>query len=145
MSYTKTDQTPFAGNLAAGETVVALDTGDLVATQCSADRNAMSNLMVFVPSARWVDTAGVTRHDTTTRAVAVAQSLTISPDDVNRLGADVVTRQCLMLVLGEPLAPDPDHPETNLLHWSDSLIAQCNIRNAIAAASVIAPGAEEVL
>lgn len=141
MSYTKRTDIPCA----AIETVVQLDSGPLVAVQCPADRNGMSNMMVFSPAARWVDALGTTKLDSSGREVRVAQSLTISPDDVTRLGANVVTRECLMLVLGEPLTPDPAHPDVTLFPWSTALVAQCSIRNAIASASVTAPDAGEVL
>lgn len=141
MSYTKRTDTPCA----AAETVVQLDSGQLVAVQCIASRTTGGDMLVFTASARWVDAQGVTQCDSNGREVSVAFPTTLSPEDVTRLGAGVITKECLMLVLGEPLTPDPDHPEVTVIRWAAALVAQCSIRNAIASASVTAPDAGEVL
>lgn len=141
MSYTKRTDIPCE----SAETVVQLDdTSALVAVQCGAER-AMSNQVVFTPAARWIDATGVTKADGAGRNVAVVKSLSLSPEDVTRLTATAVVKECLLLVLGEPLTPDPADPSITLIPWSPALVAQCSIRNAIASASVTAPDAGEVL
>jgi hypothetical protein len=141
MSYTKRNDIPCAD----GELVLQLDTGDLVAAQCPSSRDSMSNQVVFLPSARWIDDAGKARVDTQGRAVAVSYPQTMMPDEVTRIGATAVVKECLLLVLGEPLTVNPEHPEITLIPWSADTVAQCSVRNAIAAASVAAPSASEVL
>jgi hypothetical protein len=67
------------------------------------------------------------------------------PDAVERITVNATVKECLLLVLGEPLTPDPADASVTLLRFSGDNIAQCSIRNAIAAASVTAPAAQEVL
>lgn len=141
MAYTKKTDL----QCASGETVVLLDSGQYVAVQCTATRNADSNLMEFVPSARWIDETGVTKTDPAGKDVATVKTLTMSPDTVAAMTPDAVVKECLLLVLGETLTTDPNTPGVTLIQWSVDIISQCSIRNAIAAASVTAPAASEVL
>ena len=141
MSYTKRTDIP----VQAGEIALELDDGNLVAVQCPAERNPQSNSMVFTSSARWIDAAGAQKFDPAGRAVATAKTHNAGNEQVAALGASVIVRECLYLVSGEPLTPDPDHPEINLLMFGADNIAQCSIRNAIASASVAAPDASAVL
>lgn len=125
--------------------VKLLDSDDLVAVQCTTSRNPDSNMSLFIPAARWIDEQGATQVDGGGRNVATVKTLSMSPADVNRLGADAVVKECLLLVLGEPLTADPSVEGATLLRWSDDVVAQCSIRNAIAAARVSAPAASDVL
>jgi hypothetical protein len=69
----------------------------------------------------------------------------MSPDDVTSLTPGAIVRECLYLVLGEPLTADTTTPDVTLIAWSADVVAQCSIRNAIASASVVTPTASEVL
>jgi len=135
-----------------GETVVKLtDSGQLVAVQCTMARDDKTNMVILVPSARWIDATATVLRDSSGRPVSTVKSLTISPDDVARLGgASVVMRECQLLVLGEPLTPDttndPDGSAgLTIIPWSADIVQQCSIRNAIAAAQVTAKAATDVL
>jgi len=141
MSYTKETGIPCA----EGETVVRLDSGDLVAVQCTVARAPDTNQTLFMPAARWIDAQGATQVDAGSRNVATVKTLSMSPDDVTRLGTSVVTKECLLLVLGEALTADPANADLTIIPWSADIVSQCSIRNAIAAARVIAPAASDVL
>lgn len=142
MAYTKQTDVPCA----SGETVVLLDSGHLVAVQCTATRNPSTNMIDLVPFARWIDAQGVTKADGNGSDVTTVKTVSMSPDDVARLGgADTVRKECQLLVLGEPLTLDPANAGMTIIPWSADVVAQCSIRNAIAAASVTAPAASDVL
>lgn len=142
MAYTKETGIPAAD----GETIVRLaDTGDLVAVQCAIARDDKTNRVTFMPAARWINALGVTQADSGGRNVATVNTVSLTPDDVTRLGRDAVMRECQLLVLGEALTPDPTTPDVTIIPWSADVVAQCSIRNAIAAASVSAPAASDVL
>jgi hypothetical protein len=141
MSYTKRPDIA----LPSGETVVELDDGNLVAVQCPVARDPQSNATVFSAAARWIDASGAQRMDDAGHMVATAKTHSANAEQITALGANVIARECLYLVLGEPLTPDPEYPELNLMKFSTANIAQCSIRNAIASASVAAPDAGEVL
>ncbi|MEO7466712.1 MAG: hypothetical protein ABIV36_06855 [Sphingobium limneticum] len=132
-----------------GETAVQLDTesSDLVAVSCPSERDALSNTVNFSPRARWIDGAGVTRTDSAGRDVTTTLTHGMAADRVNELGSAVVVKECLLLVLGEPLTPDPEpeHAGVTLIPWSADVVARCSIRNAIASASVAVPSAGDVL
>jgi hypothetical protein len=142
MSYTKPTGIPCE----AAETVVQLDdSAAYVAVQCITQRDPLSNTPIFAASARYIDATGAQQHDAAGRSIITTITHAASADQVAALTASVIVRECLYLVLGEALTPDPDHPETNMLMFSADNIAQCSIRNAIAAAAVNAPDAGEVL
>lgn len=142
MAYEKQTSIP----VAEGETVVKLtDTGDLVAVQCPMSRDELTNRVIFMPAARWVDDHGATKADTAGRNVATVKTLSMSADDVTRVGRDATIRECLLLMLGEPLTPDPTTPDVTIIPWSADIVSQCSIRNAISAARVTAPAAADVL
>lgn len=66
-------------------------------------------------------------------------------DELASLTADVIARECLYLVLGEPLTANPNVSGSTLVPFSADNVAQQSIRNAIASASVTAPDASAVL
>ena len=141
MSYTKRTDIP----VQSGEVALELDGGNLVAAQCQVSRDPQSNNSIFNTSARWVDADGVQRSDPSGRSVVTAKTHSASTEQVAALTVNSIVRECLFLVLGEPLTPDPTHPEINMMMFSADNIVQCSIRNAIASASVAAPDASDVL
>ena len=142
MSYTKQTGVPCAPT----ETVVKLDdTGDLVAVQCTTRRDPLSNLTLFTPAARAIDASGAQRVDASGHAISTTIIHASSAAELAAVTADVLVRECLYLVLGEPLTESTATPGTTLLMASADNIAQCSIRNAIASASVTAPDASDVL
>lgn len=141
MSYIKKPNIPARD----GEMVVRLDDGNYVAVQCQAAADAVTQRVVFGPSARLVDSTGEPRQSSTQRPIETQATIPISASEVDRLTATAVVRECLLLVLGEPLTADPDHGGLTIIPWSSDFITQCSIRSAIAAASLTAPTASEVL
>lgn len=141
MSYTKRQDIP----VKPGETVVELDSGQAVAVACTAARDHVSNDLVFEVTARWVDEAGVTRLDSSGREVQTTYSHRSTASEVDALTTPTITKECLLLVLGESLTENPDHPEVTIIPWSSELVTQCSIRNAIASAQAVAPAAADVL
>lgn len=141
MSYTKVNNVPCA----ATETVVQLDTGHFVAVQCLTSRTPAGGATVFRADARNVSVEGVTQLDASSRPIAVSFPTTVSAGDAVAMTAAVVTKECLLLVLGETLTPDAAHAGITIIPWSAEVVAQGSIRNAIASAAVTAPHAGEVL
>lgn len=141
MSYTKRTDIP----VQTGEIALQLDDGHLIAVQCPVARDPQSNTPIFTPRARWIDATGTQKCDLSGRAVITTKTHSASNDQVTALSANVIVRECLYLVCGEPLTPDPAHPEINLMMFGADNIVQCSIRNAIASASVAAPDASDVL
>lgn len=148
MSYDKRTDIPCE----PGELVVELKdpadptaSGPLVAVQCPATRNPQSNNLVFSPRARWIDASGAQQTDAAGAAVITSCTFNATAEKLAALSADTISRECLLLVLGEALTADPSVPEVNLLRLGGNDVAQRSIRNAIAAASAVAPAASEVL
>jgi len=141
MSYTKRTDV----SVLDGEVAIELDDGNLVAAQCPMSRDPLSNTPIFSPRARWIDATGAQRVDASGRPVITLNTHSASNEQVAALGTSVIVRECLYLVLGEPLTVDPAYPDINLMKFSADNIAQCSIRNAIASASVTAPDASAVL
>lgn len=76
------------------------------------------------------------------RPVTTTKTHNAPAEQVASLTASVIVRECLYLVLGEPLTASGD---TNVMMFSVDNIVQCSIRNAIASACVTAPDASAVL
>lgn len=108
MAYTKREDVPGA----PGETVVELDTGELVAVGCV--RELRGDRLAFLVHARHLD--GPARREFVHTAPADAD-----PDDT--------ARQCLLAALGEP----------NTLLLSPAVQASYSIRVAIAHAQNVGP------
>lgn len=117
MSYAIDPSVTVAGYDAA----VSLDDVDgLVLVKLETSRDDASNGVVVHAYAQWADASGAPKNDSAGAPVSTRIRHTTKP------GADVKTesKQCLLAVLGEPV--------TKL--WSDALLQQCSIRNAITAA-----------
>lgn len=126
MSYEKRNDVPAL----AGETVVELDDGPLVAVGC--DRRLLGARIVFHVRARAIDESGAPVLGSDERPVE-----RVFKHSVEAAAADENTaRQCLLAALGE---------ETTLA-LSDGVLASYSIRVALQAAAGVGPvDAGEVL
>lgn len=141
MAYTKQPNIPARD----GETVVKLDDDSYVAVSCHASADSVTHRVIFAPSARLISAAGEPVLNAANRPIETGTSILVDAIEVERLTATALVRECLLLVLGEPLTADPDHGGLTIIPWSSDFITQCSIRSAIAAASLTAPTASEVL
>lgn len=142
MSYTKREDI----TLDSGELVVQLGgSGDLVAVQCPVSRDPLYNQPIYEARARWIDEKGTARQDGSGREVVTILVHQSNADQVAALTSPVIVKECLLLVLGEALTQDPANEDLTIIPWGPMQVAQCSIRGAIAAASVTAPAASDVL
>lgn len=142
MSYTKQTGIPCG----SAETVVKLDdTGALVAVQCPCERDPQTNVLVFTAQARAIGADGTQQQDALGRAIITSLRHASNADELAALTADVIARECLYLVLGEPLTANPNITGATLVPFSAANVAQQSIRNAIAAATTAVPAASSVL
>lgn len=119
MTYTK--RTDLAAR--EGETVVELDTGDLVAVACA--RKRISVGLCYHATARAIDEAAAPILDTQGHAIASEFKLAVPMEKVEEHTDPVITREMLFAVLGEPVTVFP---------WPDSALAEVSIRVSLAAA-----------
>ncbi len=124
MPYVKRSDIP----VQAGEQAVELDTGALVAVCC--DRKRVDAGVCYHAQARAVDEAGATLLYPDGRAIATALKHSVPAETVETLTDDAITRECLLVVLGEPVS---------LFPWAPSLLASSSIRVSLAAAAVSGP------
>lgn len=119
MSYEKRENVPAQ----AGETVVELDTGDLVAVRC--DRRLLGDRIVFHVQARAIDADG--------GAVLAADGRPVTREfkhgEPVGVDADATARQCLLAAMGE----------ASELALSDRVLASYSIRVALQAAAAVGP------
>lgn len=132
MPYTKPDQTPFAANLAPDEFVVTLDTGQNVAVRSESARLAGNTLEVKA-AARQVDATGVTLDDGNGHLIQSSMAHSFDVGTVTTYGAPALTKDCLLLVLGEPTLVFGATP--GLPPMDASARDAYSIRHAIAAAA----------
>lgn len=123
MTYQKREDVP-AG---AGEQVVELDNGALVATSCTRARVATG--VAFRAKARAIDEMGNQVLDAEGRVVATEFSHVAPVSVVEAEGPDDIARDCLLAVLGEPV----EKP------WADVLLCSVSIRVSLAAAPISGP------
>lgn len=131
MSYTKI--TAPAG-LNPDESAVTLDTGETIAVSVTLVPQP-NNAPSFVDAnARQINTDGTAKLDAAGEAITTEFRYTPPPSEANDPTAlAAVQKDCLMAVLGEPLTgllSDPIHA---------GAIANCSIRNRIAALAVAGP------
>jgi hypothetical protein len=117
LTYTKVDGRPCRN----GETVVQLDSGEYVAVRC--DREHSGGCMVFRAYARVIDEAGQTLSNTIGKAMESSVAYTVQIPIVESEGADVIARDCLLAVLGEPVG-----------RWDAQWLASASIRSHLIAA-----------
>jgi hypothetical protein len=122
MSYTK--RTDIAAG--PGETVVQLDTGDLVAVSCT--RKRVPAGVAYHAKARAIDENGQPITTADGRPVVTELKHSVTAARVDELGDEAITRECLLAVLGEPV--------TGLFAWADILLSDASIRISLQAAQV---------
>lgn len=133
MSYTKTSPQPTGLN--PGETAVTLDTGETIAvsiTTVPIENNAPSYQDAV---AREINADGTAKLDASGKPIVTEFRSTPTPDQANNPTMfSALQKDCLMAVLGEPVTgplSDPVHANA---------VANCSIRNRIAALAMAGPG-----
>ncbi|MBS0200668.1 MAG: hypothetical protein JSR70_09480 [Proteobacteria bacterium] len=120
MAYTKPAQAAFAANLAAGEFVVTLDTGQSVAVHVCLEVEPNTGNPVVKAAARVVNADGTDYHDASGNPIKTGFGHTSSSQEMATLGGTgstqaqqvaALTKQAYLAVLGEPtqLWGDPIH------------------------------------
>lgn len=115
MSYVKKDGVP----VDAGQTVVELDTGDLVAVVCT--RTLQGGQILFRGQARAISDVGVPLVGADGSAI----EREFQHSDPRPAKADEVARDVLLALLGE---------KPQLVVWSDQVLLDVSIRQALALA-----------
>ncbi|KRG71772.1 hypothetical protein ABB27_02455 [Stenotrophomonas terrae] len=123
MTYIKRTDVPAL----TGELVVELDTGALVATSCSCERVATG--VAFRAKARAIDAVGAPVLDAEGRPVVTQLSHVAPVSVVDAETPEVISRDCLLAVLGEPVTRP----------WADVLLSSVSIRVSLAAAPISGP------
>lgn len=125
MTYIKRTDIPAGPD----ETVVQLDTGALVAASCT--RKRVDAGVAYHATARAIDAAGQPILLPDGRPVATAFKHSVSAARMEELGDDAIARECLMVVLGEPV--------TGLFAWPDVVLTGVSLRISLQAATVSGP------
>lgn len=133
MSYAKRNDIPVSPD----ETVVQLDSGELIAVGC--DRKRVDSGVVYHACARAIDAAGSVLADPRGRPLATELKHTVPIEIVDAMGDSAIARECMLAVLGEPLTAAGDGTGLNLIPWSPMVLASASIRISLAAATVSGP------
>jgi hypothetical protein len=135
MSYKKIDQATFAANLAAGEIVVQVDTGELVAVRAIGSVEPNSGNVVIDARARAVAADGTTLADTDGQPIQSSYSASLDAANLTAHGGiDGFRRNMILTVLGEPC---PDWPGE--LDRHQDVLDHASIRMNLVAASHAGP------
>ena len=142
MAYTKPTQTPFQANLDAStnEFVVQLsDTLNYVAVSCVTSIEPSSGNPVFKGRARVVNADGSSKLDSNGDRIESTFSHMSNVSEMTSLGgADAVSKQCLLAVLGEATSVWNDP-----IHATD--MGNASIRNTLASVPHTGPAAASTL
>ncbi|GGD64531.1 hypothetical protein GRI62_11915 [Erythrobacter arachoides] len=127
------------------ETLVELDTGDLVAMSVKPHREPNTGGLVVCAWARAVHADGSTICDNAGEIVENEYRATFTAGDVADYGVSHLTRQVLLLMLGEPLDDDVDENgiSTGPLKVSQDVATSVSIRNDLMVATIAAGGESE--
>lgn len=132
MSYTKISPAP--AGIAPTESAVTLDSGETIAVSAAFTPQPNNAPSVVYAIARQINADGTAKLDADNAPIMTEFQYTPSPDEANDPAAlAAVQKDCLMAVLGEPLTgplSDPIHA---------GAIANCSIRNRIAALAIAGP------
>ncbi len=121
--------------ISADETAVRLDTGQAVALSCPADREAHSQGLTFRPSARVLNSGGGTVVDNSGSHIATQFRYSAHPAVIAQLGVEVIRRELLLAMLGEPCTRDEDGEP--LIHIDPVVAINVSIRSALSMAAVV--------
>lgn len=130
MTYLKRADIP----VMAGELAVELPGAGFAAVRC--DRKRVDSGIAYHPQARAITEEGAQVLDARGQPIVTETKHTAPMDQVERIGDDAIARECMLLVLGEPLTPVGDG---TLIRWADTTISGCSLRVSIAAAAVAGP------
>jgi hypothetical protein len=119
--------------LYADETAVELDTGELVAASVSTQWMANGGGIAVTACARWIDSDGQTQLCGHAQHIEVTSSHSFDAGYVALHGAAALSRDVLMLVLGE---------ETTIGTWSEEVKLNTSIRRAITCVGEAAEAAD---
>ena len=121
MAYTKRNDVP----VQPGELAVELDSGELVAVKC--ERKRVDAGVSYHSRARAIGPDGLPALDALGRPIVTEFKHTVGVDKVAELGDDAITREMLLVVLGEPVS---------LFPWAEVILTGVSIRVSLAAAQV---------
>ena len=119
-------------SIAPDEEVLMLDTGEAVAVSCRKHRFNETQGRVIAAVVRWLDADGGTRIDYSGNRVFVSFEHNACPGQMAAISEAAMTREVLMLVLGEP--GGVDQAGEPLIAWPPALREGVSIRSAIASA-----------
>ena len=132
MSYTLASPQP--PNLAANETAVTLDSGQIIAVRATCEVQPNSGNPVIIASARQIDAHGNAVKDPTGQPITSSFSHAGTQADITLCGSIQALQKCvLMAMLGEPTAPMWTDPSCSIM------LANASIRTAIASAAHAGP------
>lgn len=124
MSYIKREGIP----VEAGEIAVELDTGELVAVGCG--RSRVDSGVEFHARARVIVETGASVRDANGKPIVTEFRHAAPVGIVDATGADVIARDCMLAVMGEPV---------EVVSWGNALLAGVSIRVSLAAAQISGP------
>lgn len=132
MSYTKPDQTQYASNLAPGEVVVILDTGDAVAVRIDGSVEPNTGNAAFKAYARAVMGDGSSRLDANGQHLCSSHGSSADQGFIAAVGgADAFKTLLIKTVLGDnPAWPNP---------LDETVLEHASIRSNLAAAVTAGP------
>ena len=118
------------------ETLIELDTGELVAVSVTSKRQANTGGLMVCAWSRAVNPDGSTLLDSGGEEIENEHHTTFTPHDVLEYGIDYLNRQVLLLMIGEPLdAPvDENGISTGPLKVSSDVVANASIKNDLSVA-----------
>lgn len=125
MSYVKRDNIPAAPE----ETVVELDSGALAAVSCV--RKRVDAGVSYHAKARAIHENGEPRTLPDGRPIVTEIKHSVTASRMGELGDDAIARECLLAVLGEPVA--------GLFGWPDVVLTGISLRISLQAADVAGP------
>lgn len=148
MSYTKVSPQPqlrdpnnddiAAPGLYPSEVAVQLDTGEYVAVYVERTWQENNAGLAFYTSARLINADGSTKLCVAGKEIVIEVRTASVQKDIQDYGADALTKEHVLAVLGEPTTqvpvPDGQPGETmSMMRWDANFLANISIRQAIAA------------
>jgi hypothetical protein len=149
MGYTKMNPQP--AGLADGEVAILLDARDLVAVSASARWLANNGGLHIEARARWIEETGITRLCAHGQEVVTTASHNTGVAEAHRYGVATLTREALLLILGEPPSLMKCVPENGgglserpVLDVHDDVRTNCSIQHAISLIKQVYPSNTDV-